>query len=694
MSNVINGEVPEHGVLAGRASTMYGKDGESAYAVACRNGFVGTEKEWLESLGGEELKNIRFGANGEEYKTAGEAVRQQSFCFRGVLTAEDDLDLIFGHGGVYSWVYGNVPKNAPMNTGGTMLVFPNGLKTINARTVQIFISYEPKRDFLYRLAETSGYGRWFNLKENKSVLSVSLESAMTEFSTVHNTLPKSTGEANTPTTKFYNFGEKLIGSPYSQVWTRGLDSHWNIIPETLFSALANPASVMYTRYWEYNQSRQRAYYGGICSSFLTRMLNIPFPYVIDELKIILQKKEMASLYGIEVGDVLIQPGHVAFVSKVNTDKDGKPVSIDIADQWTTGVRTYTKTFSKLEQYLKDEEFVVYKNTFASPYYCGDPEYATDVLFEYGNNTYRTASETDEMWFYIPIGEGVYYKKDNGAYSFLILSGVESKTVNEVTVYNLSSCFSGVGKYSFTTDETATKTCDITIIDTGAVSVVDGQVNFTGHSCCEPYAFSLWRLHPGEDERGYDFIPDAPDGYHAGAVLNSWQIVNSNTEPLNQDKISSSGKYMLRVLYDTGCGYKQVFVPFLFEYVEPEKEKSEMEQRMEALENSVDDLLYKSSIEVDESFNAESENPVMNKTITEAMTQALVELAAIQQNIKTLQNKALPTVTPEDNGKVPQVVDGALVYTDVAELQVGDKSLPTYIADAVNTYIEEALGGDY
>ena len=55
---------------------------------------------------------------------------------------------------------------------------------------------------------------------------------------------------------------------------------------------------------------------------------------------------------------------------------------------------------------------------------------------------------------------------------------------------------------------------------------------------------------------------------------------------------------------------------------------------------------------------------------------------------------LPKVTEEDNGKVPQVVGGALVYTDVADLQVGDKSLPTYIADAVNTYIEEALGGDY
>ena len=72
----------------------------------------------------------------------------------------------------------------------------------------------------------------------------------------------------------------------------------------------------------------------------------------------------------------------------------------------------------------------------------------------------------------------------------------------------------------------------------------------------------------------------------------------------------------------------------------------------------------SGVEVDASFDATSENPVMNKTITAAMMEALGELATIRQNITGLQNSALPTVTEGDNGKVPQVVGGALVYTDV------------------------------
>ena len=53
MGNVISGEVPENGTLKGRASTILGVDGKSAYEIACHNGFDGTEEEWLLSLRGD-----------------------------------------------------------------------------------------------------------------------------------------------------------------------------------------------------------------------------------------------------------------------------------------------------------------------------------------------------------------------------------------------------------------------------------------------------------------------------------------------------------------------------------------------------------------------------------------------------------------------------------------------------------------
>lgn len=53
MSNVVNGNVAETGLLKGNVSTIYGKDGESAYEIALNHGFEGSEKEWVASLKGE-----------------------------------------------------------------------------------------------------------------------------------------------------------------------------------------------------------------------------------------------------------------------------------------------------------------------------------------------------------------------------------------------------------------------------------------------------------------------------------------------------------------------------------------------------------------------------------------------------------------------------------------------------------------
>ena len=53
MGNVINGTVPTKGNVKGNINAVYGKDGLSAYEIAVKNGFEGTEQEWMASLKGE-----------------------------------------------------------------------------------------------------------------------------------------------------------------------------------------------------------------------------------------------------------------------------------------------------------------------------------------------------------------------------------------------------------------------------------------------------------------------------------------------------------------------------------------------------------------------------------------------------------------------------------------------------------------
>lgn len=67
-----------------------------------------------------------------------------------------------------------------------------------------------------------------------------------------------------------------------------------------------------------------------------------------------------------------------------------------------------------------------------------------------------------------------------------------------------------------------------------------------------------------------------------------------------------------------------------------------------------------------------------------VAQSLFDLATAVDSIR-------PNVTEEDNGKVPQIVDGAFAYIDVANLKMSDgRTLTTYIADLIN----EAIGGGF
>ena len=52
MSNEIRGTVATKGTMTGNLGAVFGKDGKSAYEVAVKNGFDGSEAEWLASLKG------------------------------------------------------------------------------------------------------------------------------------------------------------------------------------------------------------------------------------------------------------------------------------------------------------------------------------------------------------------------------------------------------------------------------------------------------------------------------------------------------------------------------------------------------------------------------------------------------------------------------------------------------------------
>ena len=65
MADIV-GTISGKSSMVGHLGVVYGKDGKSAYEIAVKNGFEGTEEEWLTSLVGEKGEQ---GAQGPPSKT-------------------------------------------------------------------------------------------------------------------------------------------------------------------------------------------------------------------------------------------------------------------------------------------------------------------------------------------------------------------------------------------------------------------------------------------------------------------------------------------------------------------------------------------------------------------------------------------------------------------------------------------------
>ena len=66
MSNEIIGTVSTTGSIKGKLAAVLGKDGDSAYEIAVKNGYTGTETEWLASLKGDKGDKGDTGATGPQ----------------------------------------------------------------------------------------------------------------------------------------------------------------------------------------------------------------------------------------------------------------------------------------------------------------------------------------------------------------------------------------------------------------------------------------------------------------------------------------------------------------------------------------------------------------------------------------------------------------------------------------------------
>lgn len=367
------------------------------------------------------------------------------------------------------------------------------------------------------------------------------------------TLPVQNGVAGV--TEYYDAGAKIDGVLYSSLWRDGLDVYWNYNLETYYSALANSASILYTQnYSDRGISNAHAIMGGVCSTFISYLLGLPYFRHTGQLSQLLQQKEMRTLYEIQTGDILLRPGHIALITQVYTDYKGLIQSVDVSEQVAPVAKTINIHMDALEAYLETNNYTIMQNIFGPPRLIQYDGFAHDIIFERGNNTYVEAADAGEMWFYIPDAPAtVYCKKDSGSYAAYTLAGAPTKTVNGVTVYDLAACFSGLGDYELTTDQEAEKTCLIKIINTGTITIQNGVLTVSGYANCTPKQYQVAPMH-ANDGVNDNTAGDPPEGYYCS--WNEIKLLDGDSQAI--EGIPASGKYKVAVDFETGVGLKRVF----------------------------------------------------------------------------------------------------------------------------------------
>ena len=482
------------------------------------------------------------------------------------LSSTDNLDDIKTIG-EYFWSYdnGGVPINAPVEKSTMMMsVFVANASSGTYKTVIGQLVTSSKYGVFFRnSSKNSGkFDAWMRLDKTDSSVSsggggiqsyyerkarLMGEEWTKTFTIEGSTYPNYGGQSTGYITK----GSKQTGIIYSSTFRDGTDVLWNFNPSTYYSAVANPASLLYTidkRNRVPNVFNEAAYMGSVCSTTALKACGYLFPYDSTEIRTNWKEKHNHKIDNLEVGDVLWKHGHVASIVGVNTNSKGHVDSVLVIEQ-ASNVKVFEKTAAEWDSYFPYWT-TIYRNddvldtTQELP--INFPENLS-IIYEGGNNTY--VEDTSKMLFYIPTATKVYIKKNTGSISEYDKTTFDTEIINDTTVYNLSSLFNGVGDYYLHTDVNSTDIC-IKVFKKGNVTISNTKATLSGYENCKPYAYRVIEILP-ENNTNYNFW-FAPEGYTSKHVLNSFDFIKSDTFDIKN--IPSDGKYKLEIFFDTNYGW--------------------------------------------------------------------------------------------------------------------------------------------
>ena len=166
--------------------------------------------------------------------------------------------------------------------------------------------------------------------------------------------------------KTYEAGKKYKGLLYSSVKETSTFVGMDVSFHTFMTALHNPKSVLYTEDVSqppYHGIKCGAYYGTVCSGLVNYALGLKVysrSYEIPDVDF-MELVSDQSATGLKVADVLWRKGHVAMVTGITKDKNGKIIRIEICQAQHGGCRkSYKDSGKAFNAMLKKGKWKIYR----------------------------------------------------------------------------------------------------------------------------------------------------------------------------------------------------------------------------------------------------------------------------------------------------------------------------------------------
>lgn len=466
--------------------------------------------------------------------------------------------------GIYAWDANNAPYDCPAADAGVMMVvqFSNQNDAKYGKMAQIL--YTVYGEFT-RYRTRSAWTEWQLKGALVSGDSIKINALSKKCNTAFTPLADvDTSSVGIPT---FIAGTKYKGVPYSARHYDSLDVFYNLTLDALFSMFNNPATAIY----HYTKERDTGdvFTGGVCSSFVSWVCNLPIYYTTYDIVKMLNYKTINTIEDIEIGDVLIchttfgdNDDHAMIVSNIIADINGV-TAIEIAEMWNPLFRRLIyephRFMGLLEGTTRNgQKYRVGRFDNHSIRTVKPPVINSALMSEYGNNVYYELGD-DIFVTYVnyhltltsPSGE-VYDTDD---------LTIDYETKND-GLYNIGRWFNEVGEWKITEPDGETdEILNIRIIKKGSATLANGRVALSGYEGCAPCGYAVVGIRKGGDGNYDTHLDDTSytagrltiysknDPRYAGVLANDTLQFNLDMSAVGSPYVG----YYVRVFYETGYG---------------------------------------------------------------------------------------------------------------------------------------------